>query len=337
MKTMNKAEKMKIVIVILSVLLLIMASFCTFFLIKYQTEKRSLKQAEGVISSNNSEHSSFVSENESVQESLRGEIEKQSSAYESKINEQNSIFGKKEKEYEGQINELKKQLALKNDGKNDKVEPLPLPPMQSGQTVYLTFDDGPSAYTPKFLDILDQYGVKGTFFVINSRYKSTMKDIVNRGHAIGLHTATHNYAQLYSSDEAYYNDLNTISSVVKEQTGVDTKLIRFPGGGSNTISKKYCSGIMSRITKGVEEKGYVYYDWNCSSGDAEPGRKTVENIMKNIKKYPKSAKNIIVLMHDSQAITLQALPQIIEYYKSCGMSFGVLTTDVPPVHHRVNN
>ena len=82
--------------------------------------------------------------------------------------------------------------------------------------------------------------------------------------------------------------------------------------------------------------GYVYFDWNCANGDAA-GANTVEKQLANCKSYPKSASNIIVLMHDSKSTTLEALPKIIEYYKSCGMSFGVLTTATPPVHHGINN
>ena len=135
---------------------------------------------------------------------------------------------------------------------------------------------------------------------------------------------------------AFYSDLNKISAVVKEQTGVETKIMRFPGGSSNTVSKKYSAGIMSRLAKSVTENGYVYFDWNCANGDAA-GANTVEKQLANCKSYPKSASNIIVLMHDSKSTTLEALPKIIEYYKSCGMSFGVLTTATPPVHHGINN
>lgn len=55
---------------------------------------------------------------------------------------------------------------------------------------------------------------------------------------------------------------------MKRETGVEAKVIRFPGGSSNTVSRRYRKGIMSRLTKQVEEKGYTYFDWNCSSGDA---------------------------------------------------------------------
>ena len=205
-----------------------------------------------------------------------------------------------------------------------------------GKTVYLTFDDGPSIYTKQILDVLDRYGVKATFFVVNGKQNYLMKDIVNRGHQIGLHAYVHKYDVVYASEEAYFNDLNKINEVVKTETGVETKLIRFPGGGSNVISKKYEKGLMTKLTKSVADKGYYYFDWNCTNGDAE-GAKTISDQLRYCSKVPRGAQNIIVLMHDNKKLTAQSLPYIIEYYQACGMEFGVLTPETPPAHHPVYN
>jgi peptidoglycan/xylan/chitin deacetylase (PgdA/CDA1 family) len=206
----------------------------------------------------------------------------------------------------------------------------------AGKTVYLTFDDGPSIYTKEILDILDRYGVKATFFVVNGKQNHLMKEIVNRGHQIGLHTYTHRYDVLYKSEQAYYDDLNKINEVVKTETGVETKLIRFPGGSSNAISKKYSKGLMTKLAASVTEKGYYYYDWNCTNGDAE-GAKTVTDQLRYCSKFPRSANEIVVLMHDNKKLTAQSLPYIIEYYKACGMEFGILTPEVTGAHHPINN
>ena len=213
-----------------------------------------------------------------------------------------------------------------------------IPPIvdAKGKTVYLTFDDGPSIYTKQILDILDEYGVKATFFVVNGKYNHLMKDIVNRGHQIGLHAYVHKYDIVYKSEQAYFDDLNKINEVVKAETGVETKLIRFPGGGSNVISKKYSKGLMTKLTASVAEKGYYYFDWNCTNGDAE-GAKTISDQLNYCSKFPKSANNIIVLMHDNKKLTMESLPYIIEYYKACGMEFGVLTPETPPAHHPIYN
>ena len=206
----------------------------------------------------------------------------------------------------------------------------------AGKTVYLTFDDGPSIYTEQILDTLDKYGVKATFFVVNGKQNYLMKEIVDRGHQIGLHTYTHKYDVLYKSEEAYYEDLNKINEVVKAETGVETKLIRFPGGGSNVISKKYSKGLMTKLTASVVENGYYYYDWNCTNGDAESA-KTVTDQLRYCSKFPRSANEIVVLMHDNKKLTADSLPYIIEYYKACGMEFGVLTPEVTGAHHPIYN
>lgn len=213
-----------------------------------------------------------------------------------------------------------------------------IPPIvdAKGKTVYLTFDDGPSIYTKQILDVLDKYGVKATFFVVNGKQNHLMKDIVDRGHQIGLHAYVHKYEVVYQSEQAYFDDLNKINEVVKAETGVETKLIRFPGGGSNVISKKYSKGIMTKLTASVTEKGYYYFDWNCTNGDAE-GAKTISDQLSFCSKFPRSANNIIVLMHDNKKLTLDSLPYIIEYYQACGMEFGILTPETPPAHHPVHN
>ena len=63
-----------------------------------------------------------------------------------------------------------------------------------------------------------------------------------------------------------------------------------------------------------------------------------ETIVANCKKVP-SASNVIVLLHDTGAknTTVDALPEVIEYYLSCGYTFSTITADTPPVHHKVNN
>lgn len=220
------------------------------------------------------------------------------------------------------------------DLNNDPIIPEIIP--SAGKTVYLTFDDGPSIYTKEILDVLDRYGVKATFFVVNGKQNYLMKEIVDRGHQIGLHTYTHRYDVLYKSEQAYYDDLNKINEVVKTETGVETKLIRFPGGSSNAISKKYSKGLMTKLTASVTENGYYYFDWNCTNGDAE-GAKTVTDQLRYCSKFPRNADNIVVLMHDNKKLTAQSLPYIIEYYKACGMEFGILTPEVTGAHHSVVN
>ena len=256
------------------------------------------------------------------------------------ISEQNSIHESEKEELNRKISDLNRQVSLKRKQQAESAAAaLPNPsPESGGKTIYLTFDDGPSPNTPRIISILNSYGIKATFFVKNTSYNGYMKDIVDNGNVIALHSYTHDYKRIYSSDEAFYQDLQDISDLVYLQTGVRSNIMRFPGGGSNTVSKKYNPGIMTRLTQGVAERGYIYYDWNCSSGDAVKNTVPKDTIVANCKKVP-AAKNVIVLLHDTEAkgTTVEALPEIIEYYQSCGYTFSTITADTPPVHHKVNN
>ena len=203
--------------------------------------------------------------------------------------------------------------------------------------IYLTFDDGPNDGTTNvILDILKEEGVKATFFVTCHGPDELIKREYDEGHTVALHTATHNYAILYASDEAYFNDLQQVQDRVKRITGFDSKIIRFPGGASNTISRRYSSGIMSRITQEVLNRGYKYYDWNISSGDA--GNTTDPNVVySNVVNSLRTDRANMVLMHDIKTYTRDALRNIIRYGKNNGYRFERITMDTEMIAQRVNN
>lgn len=341
MKKPSKRTIFKIILLALSLLLAAATATAVVFAVQRNRTRQELESATNQISKNNSEYSENISKKEAEYSELSDLRDFEIYSYEDKIKSESSRHQSEVDSLNKKIADLNRQLSEKierekkeQEGKPSQQTSAPVTP--NGKTVYLTFDDGPSKHTPEILNILDSYGVKATFFVVNGKYNATMKDIVNRGHAIGLHCYEHNYSKIYSSDSAYFDDLNKISQVVENQTGVKPAIIRFPGGSSNTVSKKYNKGIMSRLSKAVTEKGYVYYDWNCANGDAA-GVTDPDRLVENCKAYPKSADRIIVLMHDTKSATLKALPRIIEYYKSEGMAFAPLTPDVKPIHHSINN
>jgi len=208
---------------------------------------------------------------------------------------------------------------------------------------YLTFDDGPSSNsTPQILEILSRYNAKATFFVVGYGRLDYLQTIIQQGHTIGLHTDSHVYANIYSSDEAYYADLEAVSNKVFDATGVRSKIIRFPGGSSNrsSLTLGKCPGIMTRLTVDVEAKGYRYFDWNVSTGDADQTLAPVETILENVRRQSNGKSQICVLMHDTNAKTtsVEALPAVIEYLASQGFEFRALTMDSPVFHHeRLNN
>ena len=202
--------------------------------------------------------------------------------------------------------------------------------------IYLTFDDGPNSYfTPVILDVLKKYNVKATFFVTSAGPDELIKREFDEGHAIGLHSSSHEYGIIYRSSEAFWKDMNTVASRVEKITGKKSDLIRFPGGSSNTVSRKYKQGIMTQLAKEVEEKGYGYFDWNIISGDA--GETTDPKVEYNyvINGLSKSRGNV-VLMHDIKKHTSEAIESIVKYGIDSGYKFEVLTKD-NICHQRILN
>lgn len=205
-------------------------------------------------------------------------------------------------------------------------------------TVYLTFDDGPQEGTTNvILDILKEEGVEATFFVTNKGPDYLIKRIYDEGHTVALHTATHDYAIVYASVDSYFNDLNTVNERVKRITGSYSYIIRFPGGASNTVSRRYSPGIMTTLTQQVVSKGYRYYDWNISSGDAAGGSPTPANIRDNVIYSLRHDRVNMVLMHDIKTYTRDALRDIIRYGKENGYTFEKITSSTEMVTQRVNN
>ena len=204
-----------------------------------------------------------------------------------------------------------------------------------GSTIYLTFDDGPSGYTGKLLDILKKYNVKATFFVTNQTWNdSTIKRIYAEGHSIGLHSYTHKYDEIYSSEEAYFNDLNRLRNKIYQSTGYYSNIVRFPGGSSNTVSK-FNKGIMTRLATKLEEEGYKYFDWNVASNDTSKisSDKVANNIINSL-----GSKSIyIVLQHDTKLRSVNAVEQVIKYGLENGYKFNKLDETSPTVHHGIAN
>ena len=204
--------------------------------------------------------------------------------------------------------------------------------------IYLTFDDGPGQYTSQLLDILDKYNVKVTFFVTNTHpdYQNLIAQEAQRGHTVAIHSASHDYGRIYKSVDAYFDDLDEMNSIIKSQTGSDAAIIRFPGGSSNAVSKKYCTGIMTQLVNDVTARGFLYCDWNVSSGDAGGTTDTstvVQNVISGVQKHNVS----VVLQHDIKGFSVNAVEQIIQWGLSEGYTFLPLTTSSPMVHHGINN
>lgn len=179
--------------------------------------------------------------------------------------------------------------------------------------VYLTFDDGPSKYTDEILDVLDEYGVKATFFVLakdgmDERYQR----IVTGGHSLGVHSYTHKYDEIYKSADAFALDVENICSYVYNITGVEPYVYRFPGGSSNKVTGVDKNDLFNVL----EDNNLIYYDWNVSSGDAVAGGLSSDQIYKNVIGGINSRDDeCVVLMHDAadKYSTVSALRDILNY------------------------
>ena len=216
------------------------------------------------------------------------------------------------------------------------------PPSGGGNGyIYLTFDDGPSNLTLDILNILKEEGVKATFFVTGQSDSTNyiIKRAYDEGHTIALHTYSHEYSYVYSSVDNYFADLNRISNKVENIIGKKTNIIRFPGGSSNTVSRNYSVGIMTRLTGEVLNKGYRYFDWNVDADDAGGAYTDSNRIYLNVVNNLSHSKTNVVLMHDSygHTATRDALKNIIQYGKRNGYKFASIDDTTPSVVHGVNN
>ena len=212
-----------------------------------------------------------------------------------------------------------------------------IPVKDGDKVIYLTYDDGPSEETERLLDILDQEGVKATFFVMAQGKsledcKKWLKMIVDRGHAIGVHTYSHQYKEIYASPQAFLEDFKKMHDLIYEATGQKITMFRFAGGSVNAYNKATCKAIIAEM----ERRGYTYFDWNVDSGDSEKGNNgkfIYDTTTQEILSHQKS----IVLMHNSKAkkATVDQTAAIIEKAKAAGYRFDVLDPSVKPFKFKI--
>ncbi len=223
------------------------------------------------------------------------------------------------------------------------VRPQSVTPAETGtvlpgsKTVYLTFDDGPGPYTAGLLDVLAKYNAKATFFVTNNQpgYNDLFTRMAQEGHAVAIHTACHNYKQIYSSEEAFYADLNKMSDIIQQKTGTKPMLTRFPGGSSNLVSS-FNPGIMTRLAADLTAKGYRYFDWNVDSNDAGGATSSAE-VARNIKRGIAANSVSIVLQHDIKKFSVNAVEEVLQWGQANGYTFKALDSTSPTCRHGINN
>lgn len=210
----------------------------------------------------------------------------------------------------------------------DMYVPAPSEYKRETGTIYLTFDDGPSQYTYNILNYLDEFGIKATFFVVPNRTEecyTTLKEIVRRGHSIGVHSASHNYDKIYASVEAYLEDFHEAWGIVREATGVSTPIFRFPGGSKNDYNEETRDDIIKEMTR----RGFRYFDWNVESGDAAGA--TWTEMYNSIPQDVKKTERAVVLFHDTRYNTVLVMEDVLRVLKNEGYKFDKINADTRPV------
>jgi peptidoglycan/xylan/chitin deacetylase (PgdA/CDA1 family) len=189
------------------------------------------------------------------------------------------------------------------------------------------------------LEILERNEVKATFFVTaQENHLEEYRKIVDAGHAIGIHSYTHNYSKVYASKKAFIKDVTDMSDLIYRETGVRTRLYRFPGGSANSVSSTPVETLISWLN----EEDYIYFDWNALTGDAVTKNLSastlIDNVMANIKQNTKNKIDSTVLMHDltTKHNTVEALEPLIQTLKEQGYVMDkALDESVKPVQQKV--
>ena len=195
--------------------------------------------------------------------------------------------------------------------------------------VCLTFDDGPSKTTPDVLAALKDAGVHATFFVVatgyNEKYLPLLTEASAAGHQIALHSASHEYSDIYRSSEAYWADIGLLKERIAPYVDTESiRYLRFPGGSTNTVSRRYGGkGLMQQLKAEAEQKDFQWVDWNVCAEDAVGGHPSADTIYRNVVRETGEQTRCVVLMHDSSSTrtTAEALPDIIRWYADQGFTF----------------
>lgn len=200
------------------------------------------------------------------------------------------------------------------------------------RVVYLTFDDGPNNYCDKILEALDRNNIKATFFVVGTIKEKELKKIKEEGHTIGLHSASHNYAYIYRSENDFLWDLYELQDFVYQVTGEYSHYIRFPGGSKNKVSDEVNYGIMDKLRPLVEDLGFEYYDWHVATGDSSEFA-TKEHILSSVERgLINDYDELIILMHDLHPITVDVIDDLVKLCKEHGYRFDKITDETIPFH-----
>lgn len=170
--------------------------------------------------------------------------------------------------------------------------------------VALTFDDGPSAMTDDYLDALEAAGAHATFFVVGEtclKYRSSLLAIVARGHEVAAHGYTHRPFPSLPAAELREELKRTARLLPPAQ---QRPLVRPPGG-------QVSAGSVARCARA----GYTTVLWSVDSDDCRTN--SPAQLIANLAPE-RVAPGDIVLLHEGQAWTLEALPRALSALREAG-------------------
>lgn len=203
------------------------------------------------------------------------------------------------------------------------------------KVAYLTYDDGPSPNTPHLLEVLREEGAPATFFVIGREedpYPEIYREILAQGHALGLHSYSHRYREIYRSVEDFTGDIARLEELLLQSTGTSPTIMRFPGGSANYSAPN--QEILNQIIRHMADQGYQYFDWNVVSGDDTATVYPPEVLAQNVLKAIKGKDSVVVLFHDAPlcTTTAEASRIVIQQLREEGYRLDLLTPETPPIH-----
>lgn len=194
----------------------------------------------------------------------------------------------------------------------DALQPTPQPtppPRDETKTIALTFDDGPDAtYTPQVLDVLEQYGVPATFFVLGCQIEGNealLERMAGQGHQIGNHTYSHKQLNKLN-DAGIRSQITQASDLIEESCGLRPDCLRPPYGDLN-----------KRVKQIAKDEGLALVLWNIDPEDwrNRDALQTARHVVENAK------PGAIILLHDIYPHAPQAAELIIAGLWQQGYTF----------------
>lgn len=198
-------------------------------------------------------------------------------------------------------------------------------------TVFLTFEGGPTAHTVTILDALKKSGQKATFFVTGKNIvgnEDILKRMVEEGHTVGVGSYSGDYKEIYRAPDAFMEDFYKAYEAVHAACGVYPTIFRFPCGSVNRYSHNTYQPIIAEMLR----RGFLYYDWSASADDAEDADRTITEVTQTVLEgVQKTANTAVVLMHDSSADTARAMGNLLSELKKADYTCAALNNTVRPV------